>query len=496
LNALTYKLQPAVTTGMTLNKVVSLGSKDDIVIVGAGLVGCLLAAMLIKEGFGVYLIESRHDSRKAAGTGKPINLALSTRGITAMDSIGISKEIMVETVPMKGRTVHSNGKISTFQPYSTVESEVLYSTNRRKFTQAMLTIAERFGVPIHFEHECTGIDFKSNTVTIFDKQGKLSYQKKFAACFAADGSNSFVRKAMGQSEAKRFPMKYKAFTVKATKNKDPKLTPKNAFHIWPGEDSFCTCLPEKDGSFNGAIFYSTDVDNGFGSLENAAIPLFFKNKYPDLFPLIDKIDKNFSEVRSGSLWTVYADEWTLGNTVLIGDSAHGVVPYYGLGVNTGFMDCLAIIKLIRKGGGKDKVNWPDLFKEFVPRKKDTDVLAKMSEGAADYFRKALKKPELLFRRELEIELQKRFPKRFMEAHAVMSFRTIRYTEIKQRLRLQNQILDLICGKEKSVVGQRLKQKSQILEFIQGKKSEFDDIKWAEVEKMVKEKLTEMGKKND
>ena len=60
--------------------------KEKILIVGGGLSGSLLAICMAKKGFDVHLYERRPDMRKAkVEAGRSINLALSTRGISALE---------------------------------------------------------------------------------------------------------------------------------------------------------------------------------------------------------------------------------------------------------------------------------------------------------------------------------------------------------------------------------------------------------------------------
>ena len=62
-----------------------------VTILGAGLVGSLLAIILRKRGYEVVIYERRPDMRKAAiGAAAPsINLAMSARGWKALDLAGL-----------------------------------------------------------------------------------------------------------------------------------------------------------------------------------------------------------------------------------------------------------------------------------------------------------------------------------------------------------------------------------------------------------------------
>ncbi len=64
--------------------------KKNITIVGAGLAGSLCALYLTKRGHKVAIFERRTDLRSEIITaGKSINLALSTRGLTALKKDGV-----------------------------------------------------------------------------------------------------------------------------------------------------------------------------------------------------------------------------------------------------------------------------------------------------------------------------------------------------------------------------------------------------------------------
>ncbi len=56
---------------------------NDVVIVGAGLVGALLAAILAKEGFKVTVYERYDNILNIPSLGRSINLSITNRGLKA-----------------------------------------------------------------------------------------------------------------------------------------------------------------------------------------------------------------------------------------------------------------------------------------------------------------------------------------------------------------------------------------------------------------------------
>ena len=79
-----------------------------IAIVGAGLVGSLLSIYFSKLGAKVSVFERRNDMRKdVESAGRSINLALSDRGIRALEEVGVKEEVLSITMPMYKRIMHS-----------------------------------------------------------------------------------------------------------------------------------------------------------------------------------------------------------------------------------------------------------------------------------------------------------------------------------------------------------------------------------------------------
>ena len=71
-----------------------------IAIVGAGLVGSLLAIYLVKRGYKVSVFERRFDMREhLIDGGRSINMALSNRGIKALEEIGLAKQLKKQQCP-------------------------------------------------------------------------------------------------------------------------------------------------------------------------------------------------------------------------------------------------------------------------------------------------------------------------------------------------------------------------------------------------------------
>ena len=81
--------------------------KQNILIIGAGLCGALLALRLGQRGYNVVVYEKRPDLRKVdISAGRSINLAFSDRGNKGMKLVGVEDKVKALCIPMNGRMLH------------------------------------------------------------------------------------------------------------------------------------------------------------------------------------------------------------------------------------------------------------------------------------------------------------------------------------------------------------------------------------------------------
>jgi len=173
-------------------------SKETIHIVGSGLVGSLTAVFLGQKGFKVELYEHRPDMRKAEiSAGRSINLVITDRGLKAAEQVGLKDKIMEITIPMKGRMLHDIEGQETFVPYGQKDNEVINSISRGLLNCLLMDAAEEDpNVNLHFDHQCTGYDIESSTLSFKSSGNGKEHKIKADVTIGADGAFSSVRKAM------------------------------------------------------------------------------------------------------------------------------------------------------------------------------------------------------------------------------------------------------------------------------------------------------------
>src|SRR5690554_566618 len=165
-----------------------------VAVIGAGLVGSLLAVLLAKKGMQVDVFERRPDLRKAKAIGgRSINLALSNRGFKALEMAGFDQEIRDISIPMYGRQMHDVEGNLTYQAYGK-DNEAIYSVSRGQLNQKLMNLADDFeNIEYRFDRACEDIELSKNEISFINNQTKEKEHYTYAHIFGTDGAFSAVR---------------------------------------------------------------------------------------------------------------------------------------------------------------------------------------------------------------------------------------------------------------------------------------------------------------
>ena len=119
--------------------------KPRFTIVGAGLAGALMACYLGKGGQRVDVYEKRPDPRDHdQDRGRSINLALSVRGIDALQEVGLADDVLRDRIPMRGRMIHSRDGTPGLPALRQRRQEVIHSVSRAGLNLALVKAAAQF----------------------------------------------------------------------------------------------------------------------------------------------------------------------------------------------------------------------------------------------------------------------------------------------------------------------------------------------------------------
>ena len=333
----------------------------DIVIAGAGLAGAMLAAELGKAGHRVRLFERRRDPRRAdAESGRSINLAISVRGLHALQTAGVETEVLAEAIKMPGRMVHLNGQ-EIFSAYSRDPKRAINSVSRSGLNRLLVEAAAASpGVEIIFEARCVDADLTDHhrPAAIFEHADGRQERIEADLVIGTDGAFSAVRAAMQRTSRFDFSQTYLAAGYKeltippADHENGPhgrfRIEP-NALHVWPHGGSMMIALPNIDGSFTCTLFWPFDGDHSFATLEHAddeTVRAFFERHYGDAVPHMPTLLEDWNQNPTSPLVTIRCRPWHRGRAVLLGDAAHAIVPFYGQGANASFEDVEGLVSAL------------------------------------------------------------------------------------------------------------------------------------------------------
>ena len=195
---------------------------------------------------------------------------------------------------------------------------------------------------------------------------------------ATDGAGSAVRHAMQQSVA-GFQISevflehgYKELHIPPGPEPANSLIEKNALHIWPRHKFMMIALPNFDGSFTCTLFLARKSSrslrrrvaaasaDGVGSTQNLSFEdltdndqywTFSNANSPTPSRSCRHLTEDFFHNPTGNLGTMKCWPWNIdGKALLLGDSAHAMVPFYGQGMNCAFEDVRVLDGLIEKHG--------------------------------------------------------------------------------------------------------------------------------------------------
>ena len=465
-------------------------SSQKVIIIGAGLAGSLLSTYFAKRGIETDVYESRSDMRfEEMSAGRSINLALSDRGIRALKEVGMDEYMLEEAVPMHGRLIHAVNGSTQMLPYSGRVGEYINSVSRGGLNIALINEADKYPESrFFFNHKCIDFDCETGEALIENTQSGDRNMVKGDTLIGTDGGGSAIRNAMLPAiERFDFSQKfqkhgYKELSISPKSEFEGKLPAlsdeaegeflmkKNALHIWARNQFMMIALPNFDGSYTCTLFLAFEGNDSFEAIEEGryvrhgstqmdideesgqanqrkaaakSLMAFFEDNFPDAIPLMPRLEAEFFTNPTGNLGTIKCYPWNVGGkSLLLGDSAHAVVPFYGQGMNCSFEDCRVLNELI----DKHDTDWKTVFEEYgKARKENTDAIADMAVENFYEMRDHVTDPIFVRKRELEMKLEQTFPDYFSKYSLVTFREEIPYSEAMKRGNAQNALLMDICS---------------------------------------------------
>lgn len=420
---------------------------NNISIIGAGLAGTLCALYLARRGYEVDVFESRQDIRHSPVDYKrSINLALSCRGITGLQAMDLMEDVAEIMVPMRARAIHeSNGEV-LYQPFGRHDKEHINAISRTDLNIMLLNKAEQTQhIRLHFDMKLHRIDLQQKKMLFVTKDGGFS-EVAYFRLIGADGAPSQVRQCLKNEGIIDYTREFLSHSYKELSiSKTHAVTmAREHLHLWPRDSFLLLGNPNPDDSITGSLFLANEGKNSFAILNNEQrLISFFKKEFPDVFRVMPHLVNEFFGNPTGNMSTIKCTPWHYRDEcLLIGDAAHGIIPFFGQGMNCAFEDCRILSELLEKYDD----NWSKVMPLFYQQRKvNTDAVAQMSMDNYYEIHSDIRHPEFILKKQIEQELMIRYPDSYVSKHVLVMFTNVPYAHALQLGQWQKQFLKHICS---------------------------------------------------
>lgn len=431
-----------------------------VAISGAGLVGALNACFFAQKGWDVHVYEFRKDIRTMKHVqGRSINLALSQRGKSALEAVGLKEYIVDQGVALYARLIHNkDGKTFSRQPYGK-PLEHIVSINRRHLNEVMITQAEKCpNVKFFFEHKVKSVDYEkkhlvvqctsqpSRIPTFGNKSSQQDENAEFIVeadlILACDGAYSAVRRSLMSIPRFDFSQEYIEHgyvELNILANNNQFAFEENVFHLWPRGHFTLIALANKDKTFTVTIFAPfTEFEKHMSTTED--VLSFFEENFPDAFKLLGKehITETFKRVKPQPLVSVKCSPHSFfDKLVLMGDAAHAMVPFYGRGMNCGFEDCLVFSETLEEHENDIASAVRAYSKKRV---NDAHSINDLAMYNYEELKDLVNKNSYKLRKKFDSFMNSIFSTRWIPLYSMVTFTRIPYSEVIERRKRQDQIV--------------------------------------------------------
>lgn len=372
--------------------------------------------------------------------------------------------VMAATIPMRGRMIHgrkpTSGELYEEGQDYDVHGRTIFAVDRGGLNKRLLDVLEGMpNVTFRFNHKLTGADFRRHKAWFevrnnpeVSKTDVREVEVDFDFMIGADGAHSAVRYHMMKYTRMDYEQRYIdtlwcEFQIQPREHFDPtnpmsqfRISP-NHLHIWPGKEFMFIAIPSEDGTFTCTLFAPGEK---YELLERdpAQVPAFFDTYFPGVTDLIppEELIASFQHNPHLPLITIKCKPHHFASSaVLLGDSAHAMVPFYGQGMNAGLEDVRTLFSFLDKFPPEERARALDEYTAYrVPDAHSINDLALQNYVE---MRASVLSPTYRLRKFLEESLSKYLPGLgWQTKYSRVSFSNERYSEVIAKSEYQGKML--------------------------------------------------------
>ena len=325
----------------------------DIIIVGCGPVGAVLALLLHKYGHTVGIFERENDVYH-----HPRAMLMNDDCIRIMQSLGIWEELKPYFTSFRvGQTIDSKGRLigrivfPKDQPYGHIRSNLFYQPNFEKVLRANFSKGE--GIDFYIGHEVEKVTNDEISPSIVTKNLEDGTRHEFSGKYivGCDGARSLTKKTINPGKIdQNYSQDWFVIDAFIKDEKDVSLLPTD-FEAFTG-DQPVTYVPGV-GLHRRLDFRIREEDFNLSNEEiKSKVPKYLKYYVEDIKKL---------EIIRADRYTyraITADSWRKGRVLIAGDAAHMMPPFSGQGMQTGVRDVINLafkLDFVLKGKAGEKL---------------------------------------------------------------------------------------------------------------------------------------------
>ncbi|MGB3508235.1 MAG: NAD(P)/FAD-dependent oxidoreductase [Microcoleaceae cyanobacterium] len=365
-------------------------TKKQIVIIGAGPAGLLLAHYLLTRcsHYQVTLYDRRSDPRTIEVSKRAFVIGISQRGRQALQKIdGLWAAVREKGVAMRKTAVYSPKK-AQWQYFQRSEDPDYFNLliSRDYLCIALLEELEKRAkgnLNLIFNATCNQIDLKQHQVKL-TIGGEDIVEHSYDLLVGADGVHSVVRNALMKQPRFDFQQRYFDTVWKVMHVPRPvempansshffrQLYPNNGFKTAPGRLSVAA-IPEINDKLCILMFWNVEPEINIGNPPgiNTAADLqkmVSETWLPELgIKISEEQAQEYLHQRPSSIVETKCNRYhdLPGKAVLVGDAAHAMSSYLGQGCQAAFGDVMALDKLLQEEADNLSVVLPKYSEQQV-----------------------------------------------------------------------------------------------------------------------------------
>ena len=345
-------------------------------IIGAGVAGLSSAIILKKLGCDVTVFEKeKHVSTEGAG------IQITSNGLFVLEQIDLynrAKNYGVKPDNLCFYDANSLKKIGKLE---------ILDRMKKRYGKSFVSLRRALLIKVLFEKvksEKIEVNFGAKVLPLF-KKGQQDFSIiyngediKKDLIVIADGVNSTWKKTIF-SEIKKRSISQTAYRLIINKKNLPAIFSQNNINLFFGRGKHFVSYPTGRNGMINFVFCKREK----GQVVNTWKEKVTKDQFLEDFDLPDALKRSFSNVKKIYKWPIIesAIPPTIEkkNVVMVGDAAHGMLPYMAQGANKALEDSWELAKCIESNPENLKIGIQNYSKKRINRIRRLDRVSRLNE---------------------------------------------------------------------------------------------------------------------